>query len=93
MTGLSKALHRKGHLVEIILPKYDCMEYDRICDLRVIFSYLFFIIIKEELLMLALRVWVLLKDVQTRDKTFFTCKSITEWMWLNCFPNHQRETY
>ncbi|XP_057750018.1 probable starch synthase 4, chloroplastic/amyloplastic isoform X1 [Arachis stenosperma] len=32
--GLGKALQRKGHLVEIILPKYDCMDYDRICDLR-----------------------------------------------------------
>ncbi|MED6192878.1 putative starch synthase 4, chloroplastic/amyloplastic [Stylosanthes scabra] len=32
--GLGKALQRKGHLVEIVLPKYDCMQYDRIRDLR-----------------------------------------------------------
>lgn len=35
ITGLSKALQRRGHLVEIVLPKYDCMEYSRIKDLRV----------------------------------------------------------
>ncbi|KAF7840433.1 putative starch synthase 4, chloroplastic/amyloplastic isoform X1 [Senna tora] len=34
ISGLGKALQRKGHLVEIVLPKYDCMQYDRICDLR-----------------------------------------------------------
>lgn len=37
MTGLGKALQNRGHLVEIVLPKYDCMEYDRIRDLRVSF--------------------------------------------------------
>ncbi|GJP56059.1 hypothetical protein CLOM_g15123, partial [Closterium sp. NIES-68] len=34
ITGLSKALQRRGHLVEIILPKYDCMDYSRIKDLK-----------------------------------------------------------
>uniref|UniRef100_A0A2P2LQR0 starch synthase n=1 Tax=Rhizophora mucronata TaxID=61149 RepID=A0A2P2LQR0_RHIMU len=34
VTGLGKALQKKGHLVEIILPKYDCMHYDCIPDLR-----------------------------------------------------------
>lgn len=34
VTGLSKALQKKGHLVEIILPKYDCMQYDGIHDFR-----------------------------------------------------------
>ncbi|KAJ7968884.1 Starch synthase, chloroplastic/amyloplastic [Quillaja saponaria] len=34
VAGLGKALQKKGHLVEIILPKYDCMEYDRVRDLR-----------------------------------------------------------
>ncbi|KAE8689869.1 putative starch synthase 4 [Hibiscus syriacus] len=34
VTGLGKALQKRGHLVEIVLPKYDCMQYDRICDLR-----------------------------------------------------------
>ncbi|XP_020248434.1 probable starch synthase 4, chloroplastic/amyloplastic isoform X2 [Asparagus officinalis] len=34
VSGLSKALQRKGHLVEIVLPKYDCMEYERITDLK-----------------------------------------------------------
>ncbi|XP_007025145.2 PREDICTED: probable starch synthase 4, chloroplastic/amyloplastic isoform X2 [Theobroma cacao] len=34
VTGLGKALQKKGHLVEIVLPKYDCMQYDRIRDLR-----------------------------------------------------------
>ncbi|KAF8031082.1 hypothetical protein BT93_D0310 [Corymbia citriodora subsp. variegata] len=34
VTGLSKALQKRGHLVEIIIPKYDCMQYDRILDLR-----------------------------------------------------------
>ncbi|XP_041994203.1 probable starch synthase 4, chloroplastic/amyloplastic [Salvia splendens] len=36
VTGLSKALHRKGHLVEIVLPKYDCMQYETIQDLKVL---------------------------------------------------------
>ena len=35
VSGLGKALQKKGHLVEIVLPKYDCMQYDRVCDLRV----------------------------------------------------------
>ncbi|GFP91279.1 probable starch synthase 4 chloroplastic/amyloplastic [Phtheirospermum japonicum] len=34
VTGLSKALQKKGHLVEIVLPKYDCMNYDLIRDLK-----------------------------------------------------------
>ncbi|XP_027345236.1 probable starch synthase 4, chloroplastic/amyloplastic isoform X2 [Abrus precatorius] len=34
ISGLGKALRKKGHLVEIVLPKYDCMQYDRIRDLR-----------------------------------------------------------
>ncbi|XP_058196106.1 probable starch synthase 4, chloroplastic/amyloplastic isoform X3 [Rhododendron vialii] len=34
VTGLCKALQKRGHLVEIVLPKYDCMEYERIRDLR-----------------------------------------------------------
>jgi starch synthase len=37
VTGLGKALQNRGHLVEIVLPKYDCMQYDRIRDLRVSF--------------------------------------------------------
>ncbi|XP_062160775.1 probable starch synthase 4, chloroplastic/amyloplastic isoform X2 [Alnus glutinosa] len=36
VTGLGKALQNRGHLVEIVLPKYDCMQYDRIRDLRVL---------------------------------------------------------
>ncbi|KAJ4826628.1 hypothetical protein Tsubulata_002230 [Turnera subulata] len=34
VTGLGKALQKRGHLVEIILPKYDCMQYDRVYNLR-----------------------------------------------------------
>lgn len=34
LTGLSRALQRKGHLVEAILPKYDCMDYSRIVNLK-----------------------------------------------------------
>jgi len=33
--GLSRELELRGHAVEIILPKYDCMRYDRIYDLTV----------------------------------------------------------
>ncbi|KAL0442554.1 UNVERIFIED_CONTAM: putative starch synthase 4, chloroplastic/amyloplastic [Sesamum latifolium] len=36
VTGLSKALQKKGHLVEIVLPKYDIMRYDLIRDLKVL---------------------------------------------------------
>ncbi|BAT81772.1 hypothetical protein VIGAN_03162900 [Vigna angularis var. angularis] len=34
------ALQKKGHLVEIVLPKYDCKQYDRVCNLRggIVFS-------------------------------------------------------
>jgi len=33
--GLSRELERRGHTVEIILPKYDCIRYDHIQDLHV----------------------------------------------------------
>ncbi|CAK7350256.1 unnamed protein product [Dovyalis caffra] len=36
VTGLGKALQKRGHLVEIVLPKYDCMQYDRVHNLRVL---------------------------------------------------------
>lgn len=32
--GLSRELEIRGHSVEIILPKYDCMRYDRIWGLQ-----------------------------------------------------------
>lgn len=35
VTGLGKELQKRGHLVEIVLPKYDCMNYELIHDLRV----------------------------------------------------------
>ena len=35
--GLSRELEIRGHAVEIILPKYDCMRYDHIWDLQVIY--------------------------------------------------------
>ncbi|XP_061341204.1 probable starch synthase 4, chloroplastic/amyloplastic isoform X2 [Gastrolobium bilobum] len=34
VSGLGKALQKKGHLVEIVVPKYDCMQHDRVRDLR-----------------------------------------------------------
>ncbi|KAL3520165.1 hypothetical protein ACH5RR_018314 [Cinchona calisaya] len=34
VTGLGKALQKRGHLVEIVLPKYDCMQYELIRDLK-----------------------------------------------------------
>ncbi len=27
VTGLGRALQRAGHLVEVVLPKYDAMDY------------------------------------------------------------------
>lgn len=36
--GLSKELAIRGHAVEIILPKYDCMRYDRICGLTMAYA-------------------------------------------------------
>ncbi|XP_019189287.1 PREDICTED: probable starch synthase 4, chloroplastic/amyloplastic isoform X2 [Ipomoea nil] len=36
VTGLGKALQKKGHLVEIVLPKYDCMQYELVSNLRVL---------------------------------------------------------
>lgn len=36
VAGLGKALQKKGHLVEIILPKYDCMDYSRVKKLKVL---------------------------------------------------------
>ncbi len=36
--GLSRELGIRGNSVEIILPKYDCMRYDRIWDLQKTFS-------------------------------------------------------
>ncbi|KAL6851640.1 hypothetical protein ACP4OV_020204 [Aristida adscensionis] len=36
VSGLGKALQKKGHLVEIILPKYDCMQHNQINNLKVL---------------------------------------------------------
>jgi starch synthase len=36
--GLSRELELRGHAVEIILPKYDCMRYDRIYGLSVAYE-------------------------------------------------------
>ena len=36
--GLTRELGIRGNSVEIILPKYDCMRYDQIYDLRVAFK-------------------------------------------------------
>ncbi len=33
--GLSKEIEIRGHTVEIVLPKYDCMRYDQIWGLQV----------------------------------------------------------
>jgi starch synthase len=38
--GLSKELSIRGHAVEIILPKYDCMRYDRIFGLTLAYGNL-----------------------------------------------------
>src|ERR1700722_7959545 len=38
--GLSKELSRQGHRVEIILPKYDCMNYAALKNLKVEFREL-----------------------------------------------------
>jgi starch synthase len=36
--GLSRELEIRGHAVEIIVPKYDCMAYDQIFDLKPSFN-------------------------------------------------------
>ena len=36
--GLSRELELRGHAVEIILPKYDCLRYDQICGLTVAYQ-------------------------------------------------------
>jgi starch synthase len=38
--GLSKQLYRQGHQVEIILPKYDCLNYTALKNLKVEFREL-----------------------------------------------------
>jgi starch synthase len=38
--GLARELEIRGNLVEIILPKYDCMRYDHIWDLCTIYENL-----------------------------------------------------
>jgi starch synthase len=40
VAGLSRELGMRGHAVEIILPKYDCMRYDRIWGLQKTFDNL-----------------------------------------------------
>jgi starch synthase len=39
--GLSRELAVRGHAVEIILPKYDCMRHDRVSGLNKTYSDLF----------------------------------------------------
>jgi starch synthase len=36
--GLSRELEQRGHAVEIILPKYDCLRYDQIDGLTVVYG-------------------------------------------------------
>ena len=36
--GLSRELELRGHAVEIIMPKYDCMRYDQIFGLSIVFQ-------------------------------------------------------
>ncbi|KAH7447872.1 hypothetical protein KP509_01G125000 [Ceratopteris richardii] len=36
VTGLGRAFQKEGHLVEIVLPKYDCMDYSRINNLEAV---------------------------------------------------------
>ncbi|MCO5592626.1 hypothetical protein L7F22_046629 [Adiantum nelumboides] len=36
VTGLGRAFQKRDHLVEVVLPKYDCMDYSRISNLRVL---------------------------------------------------------
>jgi starch synthase len=36
--GLSHELELRGHEVEIILPKYDCMRYDHIYGLQEVYQ-------------------------------------------------------
>jgi starch synthase len=38
--GLSKELTLRGHSVEVVLPKYDCMRYDRVAGLTQSYSHL-----------------------------------------------------
>lgn len=41
VSGLSRELVLRGHAVDIILPKYDCMRYDHIWDLQVAWQDLY----------------------------------------------------
>ena len=36
--GLSRELELRGHSVEIVLPKYDCLRYDQVFDLQICFE-------------------------------------------------------
>ncbi len=36
--GLSRELELRGHAVEVILPKYDCMHYDQVFGLSVAYQ-------------------------------------------------------
>ena len=38
--GLSRELELRGHAVDVILPKYDCMRYDQIYQLRIAYENL-----------------------------------------------------
>ena len=33
--GLAQEMHRGGHQIEILLPKYDCLDYTRLQNLRI----------------------------------------------------------
>lgn len=39
--GLSKELIWKGHDIEVIIPKYDCLDYTQVKDLHVIYENLY----------------------------------------------------
>ena len=40
VTALSRAVIEKGHSVEVVLPKYDCMDHEQIDDLNLADQFL-----------------------------------------------------
>lgn len=86
MSGLGKALQRKGHLVEIILPKYDCMEHDLITDLKVYYLlvtlYCFYLLGKRAVSSTKFSVWLMLQALDVVVQSYFDGRTFKNKIWI-----------
>lgn len=96
VSGLGKALQKKGHLVEIVLPKYDCMQYDRVCDLRVCYfikSQTCWYSIGNWYLALLVIIWLLFQALDVLIDSYFDRQLYKNKIWVGTIEGQQLNIY